>query len=99
MRIERSDATEISAGDAELLVDDERERLLRCVRSLPAHERVAVSLRYFEGCGVHDIARITGNPVGTITKQLSRAIQRLRDQLNTESKSWPTIQMNKSLAR
>ena len=99
MRIERSDATEIGAAEAEVLLDDERERLLQCVRSLPAHERVAVSLRYFEGCGVHDIARITGRPVGTITKQLSRAIERLRDQLNTERKSWTTTTINTSLVR
>jgi RNA polymerase sigma-70 factor, ECF subfamily len=70
------------------LLNDEREQLLQCVRSLPAHERVAVSLRYFEGRGVNEIARITGRAVGTITKQLSRAIERLRGQLNKDEPSW-----------
>src|SRR5688500_5346681 len=97
MRIERSGQADIGAAEADVLLDDERERLLRCVRSLPAHERVAVSLRYFEGLGVHEIARVTGRAVGTVTKQLSRALERLRGQLNTESRSWP--KMNKSLVR
>jgi RNA polymerase sigma-70 factor, ECF subfamily len=89
MRIDRSDASEIGVtDDADPLLNDERERLLQCVRALPAHERVAVSLRYFDGHGVNEIARITGRAVGTITKQLSRAIQRLREQLNKDSESW-----------
>jgi RNA polymerase sigma-70 factor (ECF subfamily) len=63
------------------VLDDERQRLLDAVRRLPAHERVAVSLRYFEGRGVNEIAQITGRPVGTVTKQLTRAIDRLRSDL------------------
>jgi RNA polymerase sigma-70 factor, ECF subfamily len=66
---------------ASRLLDDERERLLEAVRRLPVHERVAVSLRYFEGRGVNEIAQITGRPVGTVTKQLTRAIERLRGDL------------------
>ena len=71
--------------DGEAIFDDERQRLLDCVARLPAHERLAVSLRYFDGHGVHDIARIVGRPVGTITKQLSRAVERLRGQLQTST--------------
>ena len=88
MRIERADV-EPYASDDDRLLNDERERLLQCVSSLPAHERVAVSLRYFEGRGVNEIARITGRAVGTITKQLSRAIERLREQLISRNhESW-----------
>lgn len=71
------------------LLEDERERLLDAVRRLPAHERLAVSLRYFEGRGVHEIAQITGRPVGTITKQLTRAIERLRSDLGPTNKTNP----------
>ena len=70
--------------------DDERQPLLDCVRCLPAHERSVVTLRYFEGHAVHEIARITGRPVGTVTKQLSRALSRLRDELIKESKPCQT---------
>ena len=83
------DDVDVGIEPRESLLSDEREHLLQCVRSLPAHERLAVSLRYFEGRGVHDIANATGLAVGTITKQLSRAIQRLREQLNyKDSESW-----------
>jgi len=91
MRIAATPTDDVDVGveTGEPLLSDERELLLRSVRSLPAHERVAVSLRYFEGRGVHDIAKATGLAVGTITKQLSRAIQRLREQLNyKDSESW-----------
>ncbi|MGB7158499.1 MAG: sigma-70 family RNA polymerase sigma factor [Tepidisphaeraceae bacterium] len=97
MRIASADATE--AGTSEEpppLFDDERERLLDCVRRLPAHERVVVSLRYFEGRPVHEIASITGRPVGTVTKQLTRAIERLRGELESRQPSW---QMNPSVTR
>ena len=101
MRIERSDVGDDvhASSDDDRLLSDERERLLRCVQALPAHERAAVSLRYFEGHGVNDIARITGSAVGTITKQLSRAIQRLREQLTRNNESWKPKTTNKLLVR
>lgn len=102
MRIERqSDANEFAAAARhdQRVLSDERELLLQCVRSLPAHERMAVSLRYFDGHGVNEISDIVGRPVGTITKQLSRAIERLRDQLNKGQRSWPTRMNDKSLVR
>lgn len=102
MRIERSDVGDdvhAASSDDDRLLSDERERLLRCVQALPAQERAAVSLRYFEGHGVNDIARITGNAVGTITKQLSRAIQRLREQLTRNKESWKPNTNSKLLVR
>lgn len=59
-------------------VRSDAEDLLEAVARLPDHERVVVGLRYFDGHAVNDIAAITGRPVGTVTKQLSRAIKRLR---------------------
>ena len=53
-------------------------RLLAVVMRLPKHERQAVMLRYFGGHGVREVAAITSRPVGTVTKQLHRARQRLR---------------------
>lgn len=45
---------------------------------LPEHERIVTVMRYVDGQNVQEIANSTGRPVGTITKQLSRAIERLR---------------------
>jgi RNA polymerase sigma-70 factor (ECF subfamily) len=55
-----------------------REELMRAVGQLPEHERLVVVLRHLDGHSVDMVAKITGRSVGTITKQLSRAVERLR---------------------
>lgn len=55
--------------------------LLDLVARLPEHERLVVTLHHFDGHAVAAIAEMTGRPTGTITKQLSRAYERLRDQM------------------
>jgi RNA polymerase sigma-70 factor (ECF subfamily) len=45
---------------------------------LSEHERTLVVLRYLNGHSMAEIAEMTGRPVGSVTKQLSRAIARLR---------------------
>ena len=82
--------TEPAVQEDARLLDDERQQLLNRVRCLPAHERAVVTLRYFDGRSVQEIARLTSRPVGTVTKQLSRALRRLRDDLGTESESCQT---------
>ncbi|MHC4680153.1 MAG: RNA polymerase sigma factor [Planctomycetota bacterium] len=57
------------------------EQLLEAVMTLPSQEQRVVLLRYFEGHPVGDIARMIGRPIGTVTKQLSRAHARLRRQM------------------
>ena len=68
-----------AAGDGRL--DEQSERLLAEVMRLPEGQRVATMLRHFDGHSVQEIADIMGRPVGTITKLLSRAHQRLRRRL------------------
>ena len=62
-------------------LDETSQRLLSAVMSLPRQERVAVMLRYFDGCTSGAIAEITGRSEGTVRKQLSRARERLRKRL------------------
>ena len=62
-------------------LDDELQRVLAAVSRLPEGERSAVLLRYVEGHDVSSVARLSGRPLGTVTKQLSRAIRRLRQML------------------
>lgn len=62
-------------------VDDEQRRLMTAVAELPEHERVVVALHYFQQLTVIQVARVLGRPVGTVTKQLSRAHARLRERL------------------
>jgi RNA polymerase sigma-70 factor (ECF subfamily) len=54
------------------------EELLSAVARLPEHERLVVVLHYLDGRPVAEVAAALGRPVGTVTKQLSRAIERLR---------------------
>lgn len=60
------------------------ETLLLAICDLPEHEQLVVVLRYFNDMSVADIARDCGRPIGTVTKQLSRAIQRLRSILEVK---------------
>ena len=62
-------------------LDERSQRLLRTVMKLPEHERTVVMLRYFEGHTVQVVADMTGRPVGTVTAQLARARDRLRQRL------------------
>lgn len=63
----------------------EHEHLLGLVSRLPDHERVLIGQRYFDGHSVAEIAAITSRPIGTVTKQLSRAIARLRSWWDKEN--------------
>ena len=67
-------------ADADPL-DEELQRLLEAISQLPDHERVVVILRYLDGHSVSSIAQMTGRPLGTVTKQLSRAVARLKASL------------------
>jgi len=64
---------------------EDHEHLLQLVQKLPIHEQLTISLRFFDGHTVREIAEMTGHPVGTITKRLSRAIERLRHLFKKET--------------
>jgi RNA polymerase sigma-70 factor (ECF subfamily) len=70
-----SDFAVSTAGDP---LTPESGELLAALGRLPEHERLVVALRFLDDHTVADVARLTGRPVGTVTKQLSRAIERLR---------------------
>jgi len=59
-------------------LDEEKQQLLSFVMKLPKQEKQVVMLCYFADHKVREVAAITGRPIGTITKQLSRAHQHLR---------------------
>ena len=69
-------------------VSDEQQAMIEAISRLPEHERVAVVLRYLNGHTVAEVAELTGRPVGTVTKQVSRAVKRLQS-LVRQSPSGP----------
>ncbi|MEZ6138170.1 MAG: sigma-70 family RNA polymerase sigma factor [Pirellulaceae bacterium] len=64
--------------------------LLEFVERLPEQERVVIGLRHFDGHSIQDISQITGRPIGTVSKQLSRAHERLRGWVNEENSNEQT---------
>ena len=71
-------AGDLVAGAAAERLTPEAGEVLLALGRLPDHERLVVALRYLDGLPVAEVARLTGRPVGTVTKQLSRALERLR---------------------
>ena len=68
-------------------VDDEVQEVLSGISRLPPHEQAVLGLRYFDGFSVKEIAAMTDRSVGTVTKQISRALTRLRRVLGVETGS------------
>lgn len=64
--------------------DAESRELVEAVLTLPANQRAAVHLHYYEGYTTGEIARILGQRPGTVRSHLSRARQALRRQLEGE---------------
>ncbi|MCL2646556.1 MAG: sigma-70 family RNA polymerase sigma factor [Phycisphaerales bacterium] len=64
-------------------VEDAAE-VLAALGRLGEQEQQVILLRYFSGLQVSEIAAVVGSPVGTITKQLSRAMARLREYLRVD---------------
>lgn len=64
----------------------DREQLLCLIAKLPELDQQLIGLRYFDGFSMAEIAQITGRPLGTITKQISRTVIKLRE-LYQESES------------
>jgi RNA polymerase sigma-70 factor, ECF subfamily len=72
-------------GDSSTGVTIENEHLLSLVARLPEREGMLIGLRYFDGHSMAEIASISAQPIGTVTKQLSRAIARLRSWYDEEN--------------
>jgi len=59
--------------------EEDAALILNALAFLPSHEQQVLLLRYFDGLAVADISIFLSCPVGTVTKQLSRGLARLRD--------------------
>ena len=62
----------------------ERDRTLRAVHSLPARRRSVVVLRFYDDMSEAAIATVLGISVGTVKSTLSRALEQLRAELETQ---------------
>jgi RNA polymerase sigma-70 factor (ECF subfamily) len=61
------------------------ERLRGAMAALPAEQREAVELAYFEGMTQTEIAERTGSPLGTVKSRVRAAMQTLKQVFEDES--------------
>jgi len=78
----RTDA--VVPGPGEGLPSDERRRLWAACQALPADQRTAVVLRYYEQLEYDEIAALTGVRGGTVRSRVSRGIAVLRLSIGEE---------------
>lgn len=67
------------------------EGLWEAVCALPPERRVAVTLFYYEGLPVDEIAKVLGIPQGTVKSRLSRARKQLKVMLCDEEGNYGTV--------
>lgn len=80
-------AAQLLPPDLPVLIDDQvvdRDRLIRALRRLPYGQRAVIVLRYWHQLAEPEIALILGNSVGTVKSQASRALARLRADLQAD---------------
>ena len=64
--------------------DEDSRELVEAVLALPANQRAAIHLHYYEGYSTDEIAAILGQRPGTVRSHLSRARETLRQKLKGE---------------
>jgi RNA polymerase sigma-70 factor, ECF subfamily len=80
-------AQELSLGDAApspeaaLLVAEERRVLLEAMGRLSEDDRIVLECRYFLELSEQETAEVIGRRLGTVKSRTSRALERLREQL------------------
>lgn len=70
----------LSPPDRQDEVED-RDELWRAIRKLPDRQRTCIVLRYYEDLTEREVAIILGCSVGTVKSHTSRALERLREEV------------------
>jgi RNA polymerase sigma-70 factor (sigma-E family) len=72
---------EVGAADGTGAVD-ERERLRQALLRVPARQRAALVLRFYEDLSEAEVARLLGCSVGTVKSQTAKGLATLRSHLD-----------------
>ena len=65
-----------------LVANQEAQQVAAAVMTLPAHQREALVLRYYQGLSLAEVASALGVPVGTVKSRIHLALRRLRTLLD-----------------
>ena len=78
---------------------DEKEEVRRAIESLPQKVRTVITLHYFEGLSVAEIADRMRIPVGTVKWQLSDGRKRLRGELSAMDENYNDTLLQKVMKK
>jgi RNA polymerase sigma factor (sigma-70 family) len=78
---ERGSESAAASPEASALADEQRRELLAVINNLREEDRLAIACRYFLELSEAETAAATGCAPGTVKSRLSRALDRLRQQL------------------
>lgn len=70
------------SAETSVIRDQEKERLMVALETLPPRERAAIVLREIEGLSTAEVAAVMGSAEATVRSQVAKAITRLRDILS-----------------
>jgi RNA polymerase sigma-70 factor, ECF subfamily len=84
--VRRLDAIPDAAPSVEWIVADRQMagRVRDALAVLPADQRLALELAYFEGLSHSEIGERTGTPLGTIKSRIRTGLARLREAMHTQ---------------
>ncbi len=68
--------------ESELLFEEFRTALFDTIDSLPDDQRTVIVMTEFEGVAFRELSVKTGVPIGTLLSRKSRALERIRGELN-----------------
>lgn len=78
-------AAEVVATPEDLVVTEvERQRVVAALNRLRADDRLVIALRHFEQLSEREMVEVLGRPAGTVKSRLSRAVARLRVELERD---------------
>ena len=80
-------ALSVPSAESTALGADDRSRMMAAVASLPERARLVITCRYLLELSEAETAEVLGWPVGTVKSRLSRALGRLRAELDGPERS------------